>query len=1095
MTASTDEFLGELRLGRRLVTRGQVAAGGLAIVAGLLFLVAGPAISLVGPRAALTSVLAGLLLGLTLLSGVELLGGSGERGGTYVLIRETLGGVGAFLAGWSILAGSAGLSGALAQIAASHLLLLFPALQLPATQIALALFGILILVELFQLLPRQALLWPLTVALLTALAGLMLSVLPRIDFDLYRSAPAVGLGDLMRSVAWLAVGYIAFEAVLASRRQVRDPGHNLPPALLVVLVVSSLAFAVTTLVAAGLNRFLSPAHISLTSALVSASLLRGWVPPILAVIALVLAANGCLMVAARQMHALSRDGALPASLRRIRRPFPMPPLLFGALAAIAIPLIVWVPTQWLIDVAAGLFLVAMIMLNIAAIHSHCTEPERRHTFVVPFYPLVPSVAIALNVVLLLALSPRGLPGVGVSLLPGVLIYLAYARRHQVAAQEGVVVFGRGRRRDREAAFRIVVPLGPGQERRLPLRLATALAHQLDGEIIPLQVIPMSDPLEIEEGRRTAWERNTLFQWSIRWAENIGVPTYPITRLASSVAQGVIDTALEEDADLILMPWSDVATTPSTEMGHALGSVIRLAPCDLAVVAHHPRELANQRWEEPKEHPNGAAVWSPGSILVPTAGGPHAPLAVRIALSLAREYGATVTAVYVARPDASPDEIAEGRERVQQTITAMREQAAALPGLNGQVTSLEEIPIESRVITAESVVAGIAQAGAEHDLVLIGASEEGLIDQVLFGSVPEQIARACPTPVVMVKRRRGLPRFWLKRAWDTLDEALPTLSGEEQVEVYKEVRRGARPDVDFFVMMGLSAIIAAFGLLQNSTAVIIGAMLVAPLFTPILALSLAIVQGDVRLLRLAVESTLKGIALAIGLAILLAAVSPLRAVTSEIAARSQPNLFDLAVALASGAAGAYAIARKDVAASLPGVAIAAALVPPLAVVGIGLALGDLGVAGGGGLLFVTNLTAIALAGAVTLLLLGFRPAHRGEPEVRLRVGLAATMVLLVLVTLPLALVFVRSVNTSRTQHAIQLSLTREIEAVPDLELARFDFQERGTGVEVEVTVYSRETITPAMARQLSDRLSEDIRRPVQLRVVAIPITEIEATSRQ
>jgi len=287
------------------------------------------------------------------------------------------------------------------------------------------------------------------------------------------------------------------------------------------------------------------------------------------------------------------------------------------------------------------------------------------------------------------------------------------------------------------------------------------------------------------------------------------------------------------------------------------------------------------------------------------------------------------------------------------------------------------------------------------------------------------------------------------------------------------------------------------LLQNSTAVIIGAMLVAPLFTPILALSLAIVEGDVRLLRLAVEAALKGIVLAIGLAVLLTFASLLRVMPAnipEVVARSKPNLFDLAVALASGAAGAYAIARKDVAAALPGVAIAAALVPPLAVVGTGLAAGDLRIAGGGGLLFATNLTAITLAGAVTLLLLGFRPAHRGEREVRLRVGLAATMVLLVLITLPLALVFVRSVNASRTQHAIQLSLTREIEAMRDLELASFDFQERGTGVEVEVTVYARETITPALARQLSDRLSEDIRRPVQLRVLTIPITEVEASPR-
>jgi uncharacterized hydrophobic protein (TIGR00271 family) len=1098
MTASTDEFLGELRVGRQLATRGQVAAGGLIVLMGLLFLLAGPTMTLVGPWTALAGVLAGIVLGLTLLSALEMLGGSGERGGTYVLIQETLGGAGAFLAGWSILAASTALSATLVRAAASHVLLLFPTFQVQATDVALALFGILVLAELFQLTPRRPLLWPLTVVLLTVLAFVVLSTLPRVDFELYRSAPPISLGDLMRSVAWLVAGYIAFEAMLASRRQIRDPGRNLAPALLGTLIFGGLAFAVTMLVTAGLSAEVQLSYDALAQVLAGASFLPRWTSPLLAAVALVLASNGCLMVAVRQMHALSREGALPAGLRRVRGPFPMPPLLFGTLAVVTLPLIIWVPAQWLTELAAGLFLVTMGLLNIAAIHSHRAEPERRRPFLVPFYPLVPAVSIALDVALLLALPPGGLVSSGVWLLLGMLVYLAYARRHQVAAQEGVLVFGTDRRREKkEGTYRILVPLGRGHERRLPLRLAAALAHQLDGEVIPLQVIPVSDPLAIEEGRRLARERNTLFQWSTRLAENIGVPMFPITRLAPSVSQGVINTALEEDADLILMPWAVTTTTPGAGMGHVLDPIIRQAPCDLAVVAYHSGDLESQGAGERGSSFGSPAPWHPGSILVPTAGGPHAPLAIRIALLVAGEYDATVTAIYIVPPEASSADVALGNERIQQTIAAMRQKAAELSSLHGREVELQEIPIESHVITADSVVAGIANAGAQHDLVLIGASEESLIDQVLFGSVPEQVARACPTPVVMVKRYRGLPRFWLQRTWDALYAALPSLSGQEQIEVYKEVRRGARPDVDYFVMTGLSAIIATFGLLQNSTAVIIGAMLVAPLFTPILALSLAIVEGDVRLFRLAVEATLKGVALAIGLAVLLTFASLLRVVPAdipEVAARSHPNLFDLVVALASGAAGAYAIARKDVAASLPGVAIAAALVPPLAVVGIGLSLGDLRVAAGGGLLFTTNLTAITLAGSVTLLLLGFRPAHRGEQEARLRVGLVTTVVLLVLITIPLAALFIRSVNTSRTRHAIQHSLARELETMPDLKLASFDFQGHGAAIEVTVTVYARGRITPAVAQQLSDRLSEAISRPVQLRVVAIPITEVEVAPR-
>jgi uncharacterized membrane protein len=249
----------------------------------------------------------------------------------------------------------------------------------------------------------------------------------------------------------------------------------------------------------------------------------------------------------------------------------------------------------------------------------------------------------------------------------------------------------------------------------------------------------------------------------------------------------------------------------------------------------------------------------------------------------------------------------------------------------------------------------------------------------------------------------------------------------------------------------------------------------------------------RLLRLAVEATLKGIALSIGIAVLLTALSPLRGVTSEIAARSQPNLFDLAVALASGAAGAYAVARKDVAASLPGVAIAAALVPPLCTIGTGMALGDLAVTRGGTLLFSTNLIAIVLAGTITLLLLGFRPAGRGIQRERLRIGIVISLVLLVLISIPLAAVFVNTVQESSTRQSIQRVLSSQLDEHPDLALVEFDFDEVGDQLYVVATFYAREEVEAEIAQQISEELERTLRHPVQLRIVSIPVVEIDIGS--
>jgi uncharacterized hydrophobic protein (TIGR00271 family) len=467
--------------------------------------------------------------------------------------------------------------------------------------------------------------------------------------------------------------------------------------------------------------------------------------------------------------------------------------------------------------------------------------------------------------------------------------------------------------------------------------------------------------------------------------------------------------------------------------------------------------------------------------------------MRLALLLAREFDATTQTVYVTRPDATESELEGGRQRIKSTIEALQEQLSSLPQVDDTSTDMGQFPIESRVVRAHTVVDGIVQAGSESDLVIMGASEESLIDQVLFGALPEKTARACPTPVVITKSFRGLPHFWLRRVWDGFFRSLPKLTRREQAKVYRGVYQGAQPDTDYFVMMGLAAMIATYGLLQGSTAVIIGAMLVAPLFTPILAISLAIVRGDIRLLKIAFESALKGIALAIGLAVLLTVLSPLRSVTHEITARINPNLFDLAVALVSGAAGAYAIAREDVSTALPGVAIAAALVPPLGVIGIGIAMWDANIAGGASLLFITNLIAIAFAGAITLLLLGFRPTPGAEQKARLRFGLTTSLVMLIAIMIPLAIVFINTARESQTYQVVETTLQNYEVTNPSLRLVQFDISEDDDEVYVDVTFNTLSAFSEDMAENLRNDLVQALDRPVTLHIVSIPAEDITIPS--
>jgi uncharacterized hydrophobic protein (TIGR00271 family) len=183
---------------------------------------------------------------------------------------------------------------------------------------------------------------------------------------------------------------------------------------------------------------------------------------------------------------------------------------------------------------------------------------------------------------------------------------------------------------------------------------------------------------------------------------------------------------------------------------------------------------------------------------------------------------------------------------------------------------------------------------------------------------------------------------------------------------------------FWVLIVLAAVIASAGIIADSTATVIGAMIVAPLMTPILGTALAVVLARRRLVLVNLALVVAGAAsvVAIGFLLGLSAHARLLAETNaQVAARVSPRLIDLVAALATGAVGAFAVVRSDVSDTLPGVAIAISLVPPLAVVGLSLESGAPEQAAGALLLFGTNVGAIVATGTVVFLVLGVREAAR------------------------------------------------------------------------------------------------------------------------
>jgi uncharacterized hydrophobic protein (TIGR00271 family) len=267
-------------------------------------------------------------------------------------------------------------------------------------------------------------------------------------------------------------------------------------------------------------------------------------------------------------------------------------------------------------------------------------------------------------------------------------------------------------------------------------------------------------------------------------------------------------------------------------------------------------------------------------------------------------------------------------------------------------------------------------------------------------------------------------FLAKMSTNQFDpEYLPSFESK----LFFEGERKNRQIVNFFVLLALATVIATYGVVTDSTASVIGAMIIAPLMTPIMAAAAAVTMGSTIRLWQAMQLVVLGILVVIVLAILLTFFIPESIISfpinSQITSRVTPGLLDLMIALAAGAAGAFAIGRQEIADSLAGVAIAISLVPPLSVVGISLAKGRWVDSGGASLLFLTNFFAILLAGIIVFRLMGlervgFVEANQDTKRKAIRVIIAGTILIALLLTATTYNAFLTTYEQTGTADAVK-----------------------------------------------------------------------------
>ncbi len=358
-------------------------------------------------------------------------------------------------------------------------------------------------------------------------------------------------------------------------------------------------------------------------------------------------------------------------------------------------------------------------------------------------------------------------------------------------------------------------------------------------------------------------------------------------------------------------------------------------------------------------------------------------------------------------------------------------------------------------------------------------------------------RCTKTPILLTTKAKALSlsvgeAFWDEQSHDNLtkesvkvdhlpsDKEMSTYLGkniplfahasQEQFSgLFSSLREDAQLSSTFMTLLILATMIATFGLYINSAGVIIGAMLLAPLMQPIVSASMGLLRQDSTLLLNSLKSISLGVVAVLFSAMTIALLLPMEQLTSEMNGRLSPTILDMFVAIISGIAAAYAKSNEKIIGSLAGVSIAVALVPPIAVSGIGLGWGDWMMFSSSFLLFITNLVGIIMSASLTFMMLGFSPLHIAKK------GISYAMTLVAIVSIPLYISFdkmITKVHVEQTLHSFKYRIGSK-----EINLQNITIQKHRSKIVVRCEVVSSDILSKQekslLKEKISTKMGEDV----------------------
>jgi len=443
------------------------------------------------------------------------------------------------------------------------------------------------------------------------------------------------------------------------------------------------------------------------------------------------ALNATVYSSSRVSFAMGRDHNLPSIFSKVHNKKRTPHMAVFISGVMIVLMAVALPIEDIASATDAMFLLLFIFVNLAVINLRKNRPDLDRGFKVPFFPHIPIIATFLNLFLAVFLFFYRPLGVWVCigyLLFGISFYYLYSRRKEFVAKAVPVVHAEQPVFTASPCeFHILVPVANEKTVEQLQRFAVRMAKAYTADITAVNIIQVPAQLPPTEGRKYIDCARSLLGKAIDVAERENIPVYSLVKLTHNIPKAIIETCEERKIDLMVLGWEGERPAHDRVFGTITDEIILNTVCDIALVCRSPDDREIER------------------ILIPVSNIKYAILSLKIAEAILPENSTPIMLFHATYSD----DVMEVEQKYREELHKLEE---------------EIDPDRYKIVIkkTQNVTDAILSEIQNHDLIIMGAPEEGLLRRALFGDLPVQIARKTDVPIILTKRYTGHVKSWFQK---------------------------------------------------------------------------------------------------------------------------------------------------------------------------------------------------------------------------------------------------------------------------------------------------------------------------------------------